>query len=60
VLDEYGDAVVLSSPSFAGFFPWIDKRHGLVGVFVGRATGPGFDAFHASAILSKLAGDAMP
>ncbi len=59
VLDEHGDAVVLSSPSFAGFFPWIDKKHGLAGVFVGRANGMGFDAFHASAILSKLAGDAM-
>jgi CubicO group peptidase (beta-lactamase class C family) len=61
VLDEKGEAIILSSPSFAGFFPWVDKKHGIAGVFVGRSTGgsPGFDAFHDSAKIAKLVGEAM-
>jgi LacI family transcriptional regulator len=61
VLDGKGEAVILSSPSFAGFFPWVDKKHGIAGVFVGRATGggPGFDAFHDSARIAKLVGEAL-
>jgi CubicO group peptidase (beta-lactamase class C family) len=58
LVDEAGEAVVLSSPSFAGFFPWIDKKRGIAGVFVGRASG-GIDAFHASAALVPLVGRAV-
>ena len=60
VLDNKGNAVILSSPSFAGFFPWIDKRHGIAGVFVGRANGwPKMDPFRASAVILKLVGEAL-
>lgn len=53
-----GEATMLSSPSFAGFFPWIDTRDGIAGVFVGRVTG-NLDAFHASAQLSRLVTEAL-
>ena len=56
--DEKGNAEVLTSPSFAGFIPWIDKRLGIAAVFAGRATG-GIDAFHASAQLMKLTREAF-
>ena len=60
VLDDKGDAVILSSPSFAGFIPWIDKKHGIAGVFVGRANGwPKIDPFHASAAMPKLVSEAL-
>ena len=61
VLDEKGEAVVLSSPSYAGFFPWVDKKHGIAGVFVGRAQGgrAGFNAFFDSAKIAKLVGQAL-
>jgi hypothetical protein len=56
--DDKGNAEVLTSPSFAGFIPWIDKRLGIAAVFAGRATG-GIDAFHASAQLMKLTREAF-
>jgi CubicO group peptidase (beta-lactamase class C family) len=60
VLDAKGEAVVLSSPSFAGFFPWIDKRHGIAGVFVARASGAAkIDTFISPPVISKLVGQAL-
>jgi CubicO group peptidase (beta-lactamase class C family) len=56
--DQEGNAEVLTSPSFAGFIPWIDKRLGIAAVFAGRATG-NFDAFHASAQLIRLTREAF-
>jgi CubicO group peptidase (beta-lactamase class C family) len=59
--DSSGEALVLSSPSFAGFFPWIDKKHGIAGVFVAR-TNDGishFDAFRASAVLVQVINNAF-
>ncbi|AHF91960.1 beta-lactamase [Opitutaceae bacterium TAV5] len=37
VLDGKGEALVLASPAATGFFPWIDRRHGIAGVFVARS-----------------------
>ena len=60
VLDDQGNAMVLSSPSFAGFFPWIDKRHSIAGVFVARANGwPKIDTFRASAVLVPLVSEVL-
>lgn len=60
VLDAKGEAVIVSSPSYAGFFPWIDKERGIAGVFVGRAGGSAkIDAFRASAALLPLVNDAL-
>lgn len=62
ILDAKGEAEVLASPSFAGFFPWIDKKLGIAGVFVARAEKMGreFDPFHASAVLVPLTREALP
>ncbi|BCM92621.1 carbohydrate esterase [Abditibacteriota bacterium] len=62
--NEQGEATVISSPSFAGMLPWIDKKHGIAGVFIGRSTGAGgLDAFHESVkliALTNAAFDATP
>jgi CubicO group peptidase (beta-lactamase class C family) len=52
-LNPKGEAVVLSSPAYTGFFPWIDKRHGICGVFAGKASGS-IDAFHTAPKLFQL------
>ncbi len=57
-VDDKDEAAILSSPSFAGFIPWIDKKRGIAGVFVGRAT-DGIDAFHESAKLIPLVNAAI-
>ena len=57
-----GEAVVLSSPSFAGMIPWVDRQHGIAAVFIGRTNAPAsakFDAFRSSAILVRLVGEAI-
>ena len=46
---------VLSSPAYSGFFPWIDKRHHLCGVFAAVANGgANIDAFHTAPKLFQL------
>jgi CubicO group peptidase (beta-lactamase class C family) len=58
--DEKGEAVVLSSPSYAGLIPWIDKKHGIAGIFMGRTTGKdGFNGFQESAKLIPLVNAAL-
>jgi len=54
-LNPQGEAVVLSSPAYTGFFPWIDKRHNLCGVFAAKARwGAKIDAFHTAPKLFQL------
>jgi CubicO group peptidase (beta-lactamase class C family) len=54
-LDSRGEAVVISSPAYTGFFPWIDKRHNLCGVFAAKAGwGAKIDAFHTAPKLFQL------
>jgi len=33
-LDKNGNAVLISSPSWAGAYPWLDKTHGVYGFFL--------------------------
>jgi CubicO group peptidase (beta-lactamase class C family) len=54
-LNPQGEAVVLSSPAYTGFFPWIDKRHNICGVFAAKAGwGAKIDAFHTAPKLFQL------
>jgi CubicO group peptidase (beta-lactamase class C family) len=61
-LDARGDAVLISSPSWAGAYPWIDKATGAWGIFLAHVeTSPGgpasrdkFNAFYASPVLPML------
>jgi CubicO group peptidase (beta-lactamase class C family) len=51
-----GEAVLISSPSWAGAYPWIDKTNNVYGFFLARIDKPsnGFNAFYASPILPMM------
>jgi CubicO group peptidase (beta-lactamase class C family) len=58
-LDVKGNATLLSSPSWAGAYPWIDKRTGVYGVMLAHVEGPSagrdqFSSFYSSAVLAQL------
>ena len=53
ILDNEDQAVIISSPGWAGAYPWIDKRHNVYGFFlthvdVAVAGRSGFSSFYAS------------
>ena len=66
-LDGHGNAVLLSSPSWAGAYPWFDKDRRLYGVFLAHVdVSPGnaavrdkFNAFYSSPVLATLVADAV-
>jgi len=64
-LDAQGRATLVSSPSWAGSYPWLDLEHGLYGVFITHVdlNGPpwesGFDPLYSSAVLADLAARAV-
>jgi len=64
-LDASGRASQLSSPSWAGTYPWLDRQRDLYGVLVahvdlGGPAGPsGFNPFHSSASVADLAAAAV-
>ena len=51
-----GKAILLSSPSWAGAYPWIDKKNNVYGFFLVRVAHQknGFSVFYASPILPFL------
>lgn len=58
-LDADGNATLISSPSWAGAYPWVDKTTGVYGVILthvdGRKAGPeNFSGFWASPSLAKM------
>jgi len=61
-LDSKGQAVLISSPSWAGAYPWIDKTRGVYGFFLthvdtaGPAGKDHFNSFLASPVLAILVG----
>ncbi len=59
--DQKGNAVLLSSPGWAGAYPWIDKKNHLYGFFLARASQVknGFNPFYASPVLPYLVRDAL-
>ncbi|WP_404477984.1 alpha/beta fold hydrolase [Novosphingobium sp. BL-52-GroH] len=63
-LDQAGRAVQLSSPGWAGAYPWIDKQSGTYGfllakVDVGRAKALGVSSFLSSPVMASMAHQAM-
>jgi CubicO group peptidase (beta-lactamase class C family) len=59
-----GEAVLISSPSWAGAYPWIDKKNKLYGFFlarvnVGKANANRFSSFYASPVLPLLVREAI-
>ena len=62
-LDSVGNAVLISSPGWAGTYPWIDKTTNSYGFFVthvsGRKAGrDGFSPFYSSPVLPVLVREA--
>ncbi|MGD0654928.1 MAG: serine hydrolase domain-containing protein [Thermoguttaceae bacterium] len=58
-LDRQGKAVLLSSPSWAGAYPWIDKTTGVYGIFIAhvdveKANRDHFSGFYSSPVLVMM------
>jgi CubicO group peptidase (beta-lactamase class C family)/pimeloyl-ACP methyl ester carboxylesterase len=64
-VDAQGNATLISSPSWAGAYPWIDKTRGIYGFFIahvdgtGKARTDGFNSFYSSPILADLVARAV-
>ncbi|GAB3586554.1 serine hydrolase domain-containing protein [Hymenobacter daeguensis] len=63
-LDAHGRATLLSSPSWAGAYPWLDKKTGIYGIFLTHvepavANKAGFNSFLSSAVLATMARQAV-
>lgn len=60
-LNAQGQAVLVSSPSWAGAYPWIDKEYGVYGFILARVADArnGFDPFHSSPELPVLVRKAL-
>lgn len=61
-LDSAGNAVLISSPSWAGAYPWIDKTTNTYGFFithvdVANANRDGFSSFYSSPVLAQMVRD---
>jgi len=61
-LDSAGNTVLISSPSWAGAYPWIDKTTNTYGFFLthvdgGKAGKDGFSSFYSSPVLPILVRD---
>jgi CubicO group peptidase (beta-lactamase class C family) len=58
-LDNKGEAILISSPSWAGAYPWIDKENNVYGFFlthvnVEQANQDEFSSFYASPVLPMM------
>ena len=60
-LDSKGAPALISSPSWAGAYPWIDKKNKVYGFFLARVASMkgGFNSFFASPVLPLLVRDAI-
>jgi CubicO group peptidase (beta-lactamase class C family) len=63
-LDAAGNSTLISSPSWAGAYPWIDRTTGVYGVIlahvdVAKANKDGFSGFYSSPILAMMVRDAI-
>lgn len=58
-LDTNGEPTLISSPSWAGAYPWIDKKYGVYGFFLARIdrSKDGFNSFIGSPVLPLLVRD---
>jgi CubicO group peptidase (beta-lactamase class C family) len=56
-----GEATLISSPGWAGAYPWIDKQNNVYGFFLTHIVNfkPGFNSFYASPVLPLLVRDIL-
>lgn len=60
-VNHKGEPVLISSPSWAGAYPWIDKKNHVYGFFLARVADMknGFRPFYASPVLPYLVRDVL-
>lgn len=60
-VDAKGNATLISSPSWAGAYPWIDKKHNVYGFLLARVAEMknGFNSFLGSPVLPLLVRDVL-
>jgi CubicO group peptidase (beta-lactamase class C family) len=60
-VNAQGEATLISSPGWAGAYPWIDKKNNVYGFFLTRVASMknGFSAFYASPVLPMLVRDIL-
>lgn len=60
-VNEKGEATLISSPSWAGAYPWIDKKNNVYGFFMTHITKPtnGFNSFLSSPVLAIMVRDIL-
>jgi hypothetical protein len=56
-----GEPSLISSPSWAGAYPWIDKKNHVYGFFLARISNAknGFSSFYASPVLAMMVRDVI-
>jgi len=66
-LDTDGKATLISSPSWAGAYPWIDRRTGVRGIFITHVDGASetvrndrFSGFYSSPVLALMVREGLP
>lgn len=57
--EETGEAYRISSPGWAGAYPWINLREGVYGFFIAHVTGgsskpDGFSSFYGSPVIANM------
>ena len=60
-VNKNGEAILISSPSWAGAYPWIDKENNVYGFFLTRVTNMknGFSPFYSSPVLPMMVRDIL-
>ncbi|HEX8021404.1 alpha/beta fold hydrolase, partial [Mucilaginibacter sp.] len=60
-VDAKGNATLISSPSWAGAYPWVDKKHNVYGFLLARVAEMknGFNSFLGSPVLPVLVRDVL-
>lgn len=63
-VNKKGDATLISSPSWAGAYPWIDKKNKIYGFFLARvnvekANAGHFSAFYSSPVIPMLVRESL-
>jgi len=63
-IDENGSATLISSPGWAGAYPWIDRKNNIYGFVIAKvneskANSEGFSSFYGSAVLPLIMRDAI-
>ena len=61
--DENGKATLISSPGWAGAYPWIDRKNNIYGFIIAKvnekAFSEGFSSFYGGAVLPLIVRDAV-